>query len=59
MANRTAGGERSQEERSRLINIRIKPADRALIDQAAAAQGKEAVGIHARGVTACRRGGAA
>jgi uncharacterized protein (DUF1778 family) len=28
-------------ERSGLINIRIKPADRALIDQAAAAQGKK------------------
>ena len=28
-------------ERTGMINIRIKPADRALIDQAAAAQGKK------------------
>jgi uncharacterized protein (DUF1778 family) len=29
------------EERSRLVNIRVKPADRALIDRAAAALGKK------------------
>jgi uncharacterized protein (DUF1778 family) len=29
------------DERSRLVNIRMKPADRALIDQAAAALGKK------------------
>ena len=41
MSNRTAEHEHSPPERSGLINIRIKPADRALIDQAAAAQGKK------------------
>ena len=41
MPNRTAESERSSTERSGLTNIRIKPADRALIDQAAAAQGKK------------------
>lgn len=34
MSNRTA-------DRSGMINIRIKPRDRALIDEAAAAQGKK------------------
>jgi uncharacterized protein (DUF1778 family) len=34
MSDRTA-------DRAGMINIRIKPADRALIDQAAAAQGKK------------------
>jgi uncharacterized protein (DUF1778 family) len=37
MANRTA----APRERAGPINIRIKPADRALIDRAAAAQGKK------------------
>jgi uncharacterized protein (DUF1778 family) len=41
MSNGTAEHDHSPTGRSGLINIRIKPADRALIDQAAAAQGKK------------------
>jgi uncharacterized protein (DUF1778 family) len=40
MTDRTIDNGRGAAERSRLVNIRVKPADRALIDHAAAVQGK-------------------
>ena len=40
MSDRSSEGHRSAATRTGVINIRVKPAERALIDQAAAAQGK-------------------
>ena len=40
MSDRALEHEDAPAGRSRLVNIRVKPADRALIDQAAAVQGR-------------------